>query len=416
MNSIERAVYNALKRNPRMKNAVVDCYQRLFSRIPVRNRYFGNKISVREGFFFGFHDKCPWSADNRFLLAHHCGDAPLRMPQPDESVEVGYFSGEDHTRFQPIGTTLSWNWQMGSMLQWVGKTSDIIFNDVEGAQNVARIVTDQGDHVATLTRPVTAVSPDGKNALSYSFERLRIGAPGYEYANGQEAEAFDRIPQNDGLYRISINDQKIWKLFSVADIVELNPTSCMKDAYHFFSHCQFSPSGKRFVFYHRWLLSTGRLRSRMISSDLDGGRLYIFPTAGMVSHMCWRDDEDILAYANTNEFGDQYYLFKDNEDVFQVFGKGQFKTDGHPQFSNDGRYILTDTYPDRFRRQSLLVYDMERDLLTTVMQLRISLIYRYDVRCDFHPRWNRNSTMICFDSAHSGKRSLCTMPFQQPNQ
>ena len=409
MNPIERFIYNALKRNPCIKNAVVDLYQRLLYLVPVRSNYYGYNIGVREGYFFGFHDKCPWSSDNQFILAHRYGDAPLRMPQSEESIEVGFFSGTRYDQFHVIGATKAWNWQMGAMLQWIGNKHNIIFNDFDGTRNVARIVSVDGVEKGTLSQPVAAVSPNGKYALSHSFERMRIGAPGYEYANGRDDEEDKPIPDIDGLYLISIQDQKIRKLFSISDIVGMNPTPCMKDAYHFFSHCQFAPTGKRFVFYHRWLLENGVLRTRMISSNLDGEDLYIFPTSGMVSHMCWRDDSHVLAYASMDDQGDKYYLFTDRGDTGRVIGMDHFKSDGHPQFSNDRKRILTDTYPDRFRRQSLLVYDMEKDYLQTVLNLRIPLQYRYSVRCDFHPRWNRDATLICFDSAHTGKRALCIL-------
>jgi len=29
-----------------------------------------------------------------------------------------------------------------------------------------------------------------------------------------------------------------------------------------------------------------------------------------------------------------------------------------------------------------------------------------DIRCDLHPRWNRDSSEICIDSAHEGHRQI----------
>ncbi|SVE55722.1 uncharacterized protein METZ01_LOCUS508576, partial [marine metagenome] len=32
-----------------------------------------------------------------------------------------------------------------------------------------------------------------------------------------------------------------------------------------------------------------------------------------------------------------------------------------------------------------------------------------EVRCDLHPRWSPTGSMICFDSAHEGKRAVCVL-------
>jgi Tol biopolymer transport system component len=128
-----------------------------------------------------------------------------------------------------------------------------------------------------------------------------------------------------------------------------------------------------------------------------------------VSHFCWRDDRHVLAYASTAAAGDRYHLFEDESERFATIGDDFFRADGHPQFSPNGAWLLTDSYPDRSRLQSLFVYDMDRQSGTTLARLKIPLRYRYDVRCDFHPRWSRDGRWICFDSAHTGRRALCTL-------
>jgi len=38
------------------------------------------------------------------------------------------------------------------------------------------------------------------------------------------------------------------------------------------------------------------------------------------------------------------------------------------------------------------------------------------IRCDLHPRFNRDGTAICFDSAHEGTRQLYTLDFHEPRR
>jgi hypothetical protein len=413
LNKLESLVYNQIKTKPFLKDRVRDIYQRLWDVLPVKRTVSAYDIETREGFFFGFHDKCPWSGDGTMLLAHRF-NIPLRMPKADDMVEVGYFRGPEYMSFTSIGTTYAWNWHQGAMLQWVGESLNIVFNDFDGQKHVARIVDYEGNAVTTLPLPVAAVSLDGHLALSYSFARLRGTPFGYAYANGKDKEADRLIPSKDGLYLINIASGKINLLFTIADIVAYQPTASMQGAFHYFSHCQFSPSGKRFKFFHRWAKPNGSNGTRMISSDLEGKNIFIFPTARMVSHVAWHDDEHIVAYARTNEFGDKYYRFQDRGDNFSIIGEDAFHSDGHPSFSKDGRWMLTDTYPDRFRRRYLILYDMKRQKRYNLATLYSPKQYVGDlavgaIRCDLHPRWSRDNTMICFDSAHSGKRALCTI-------
>ena len=70
MNKIESVIYNFIKYNPRLKNMVRDIYQAMLYLVPVPSERSAYPVTVREGFFFGFHDKNPWSSDNKYLLAH----------------------------------------------------------------------------------------------------------------------------------------------------------------------------------------------------------------------------------------------------------------------------------------------------------------------------------------------------------
>jgi hypothetical protein len=409
MHRLERVIYDRVKQNPVLKNLIVDVYQRLFWLLPVKELECNYRIHPRKGYFFGFHDKCPWSADGTMLLAHRIPDIPLRMPEPEDRAGIGYFAGDDFAKFHPLASTRAWNWQKGAMLQWVGSSSDIIFNDYDGKKNVAKRITTEGETVATIPRPVAAVNPDGTTALSYGFERVRRGAPAYGYANGVDPEEHITIAKDDGLYAIDLDSLKISRLFSIMDVSKIEPEPSMKKAYHYFSHCLFAPAGERFVFFHRWVLPKGLQLTRMISADMKGKELFVFPSSGMISHICWRDDEHILAYGRTKRYGDKYHLFRDRTGHFSIIGNGQLTSDGHPQYSPDRRWILTDTYPDRLRRQSLLMYDTGSNRCHSILRQRIPLRYRYDIRCDFHPRWNREGGSICFDAPNGGTRSLCTI-------
>ncbi|MEE8571921.1 MAG: hypothetical protein V3T20_01545 [Gemmatimonadota bacterium] len=410
---IERLVYERVKNNRHLKVFLRDALQGLCDlRGPVKSES-AYPIEAREGYFFGFHDKCPWSADGTMLLAHRY-PFDLRRPGPEDRVEVGFFAAPDFREFVPVGETCAWNWHQGAMLQWVGGSSDILYNDCATERHIARVVDRDGRPKGTLSIPVCAVSPDGSTALGYCFARLRASPYGYGYANGRDPNEKDLCPGGCGIEAIDIASGERRTVITLAELAELSPEPTMSGAFHYVTHCQFSPSGQRFLAFHCWLYDGHRVGLRMFTCSSDSGDVHLFRTSGMVSHAAWRDDEWILAYARTESGGDGYYLCPDRRDEFWRVAEKDLVSDGHPSFSPDGNWILTDTYPDRYRRRRLLLYDLESRRAHTLASLYSPKQFsrrRFSgmLRCDLHPRWDRSGKTICFDSTHTGKRALCTL-------
>lgn len=408
MNSIERFIYNKVRFSPKIKKGIVNIYQRLFSIIPIKKIKSDYNITVREGYFFGFHDKCPWSYDNKLLLAHKY-NLDLKMPAENDKVEIGYFSGDDWMEFKLLDSTSTWNWQMGSMLQWVGDTDTIIFNDFDGKHCISKIIDVNGKLVKKYKKPIAAVSPDGNLALSHSFIRLREAAPAYGYANGDEKSADSKLPNDDGIYILDLKTGKHDLLFSLSEIANSYDKGFPDEPYHYFTHCLFSPSGKRFAFYHRWVGKNNQTWTRLLTCKIDGTDVYEFDFSGVVTHLAWQDDMHLLAYGLKDKLGDYYYLLTDKTNNFKIIGEEVFTSDGHPQFSPDKRSIITDSYPDRLRRQYLINYNIKNSIRNYIAVIKSPLKFTGDIRCDLHPRWDRLGKYVAFDSSHTGERSLCTV-------
>ncbi len=131
--------------------------------------------------------------------------------------------------------------------------------------------------------------------------------------------------------------------------------------------------------------------------------------------MAWQDESHLLAYCRVPKDGDRYVLFDDRDvDNYSIIGASAFDSDGHPSFAAGGRWFVTDSYPDRFRVSRLMIYDCASQKRYVLARLRstrrfASLSPYKHWACDLHPRWNRHKTAVCFDSAHTGERALCTM-------
>ena len=416
MNKFEKFFYDILKHNPRLKLFIRDKYQGLFDLLPRPRPLSAFEITAREGFFFGFHDHTPFSADNRKILAHRY-NIPLRMPKPGEEVEIGFFDGDNFNEFHPIAYSRAWSWHLGSKLQWRGSSDQVVFNDHVNGKNISRVMDIATGEESQMPGPVGSVSLDGRWAVGYSFSRVENCMPGYGYPyQVDDPEENSSMPEGHGIHRIDLDSGERQDLFSISDIARIEPTANMKEARHFFSHAVFSPDSRRIIFLHRWIQGgIYKRHSRMVSSDINGENLYIFPTSGMVSHIGWRDPEHVIAYCSIPGQGDQYILFRDQvPDDLRVIGPGFFNSDGHPSFDPTGRWIVTDTYPDRSRVQSLLIFDTRDEKGYNIAKLPTPGKFQSGNpfehwSCDLHPRWDRKGRYICFDSTYTGTRSLCTL-------
>jgi len=66
--------------------------------------------------------------------------------------------------------------------------------------------------------------------------------------------------------------------------------------------------------------------------------------------------------------------------------------------------MLYDSYPDEERFQHLWIYDFKN------APVELGKLYSYpqdmEIRCDLHPRWNRDGSVITIDSNHEGARGI----------
>jgi hypothetical protein len=102
-----------------------------------------------------------------------------------------------------------------------------------------------------------------------------------------------------------------------------------------------------------------------------------------------------------------------------MIGSEVFNSDGHPSFAPGGEWFVTDTYPDRFRVQTLNLYNLcsrrryEIARLKTYRQFATLHPQRH-WSCDLHPRMDRAGRYLCFDATYTGTRSLCTIDLGAP--
>ena len=211
MNRLESIVYNWVRKNPALKQAVRNIYQGVFDLLPRPQEYFAFPYQYREGFFFGFHDVSPFSPDETKLLANR-NTFDLRMPRPEEGLEVGYFDFHQGLLgdFHPLGMSYAWNFHKSCRLQWLNE-SQVIFNTAVNNRPVSKMIDVGTEKVEMIGYPIDAVYVDAEKkwATSFSYERLERCMPGYGYPYKDEGFIEQPAPKQTGLYLLDLENGTI---------------------------------------------------------------------------------------------------------------------------------------------------------------------------------------------------------------
>ena len=359
-----------------------------------------------KNYFFGYYDKSPWNFSEEYLL-YLSAPRIERHPTVEDEATIGYIDLSEGERYE-VAKTRAWNWQQGCMLQWLDNGEEeplIIYNDHRSGRFVSVVHHLEEGEQEVIPFPVYDVDWESRKLLTLNFERLHHLRPGYGYDSGKEG-LDGRSPSVEGIYAVDLENGGVKLLVSLSELAEDLDEQA---DYHWVNHIKFNPSGNRVVFFHRYL-SGGERKTRMLTIDPDGSDLYCL-VEGSASHFAWKDDDEILAYAKA--FSDEpkgYYLFEDKSKRVEKIGGDVLCQDGHPSFSSDGRWLLTDTYPDKGGRKHLILYDMEERERHDLGKFYTPVKYRLDpLKSDLHPRWDRKGEKICFDSVHEGRRKIYVM-------
>ncbi len=421
--SLEQKVNNYLNHIPVVKKVVKRCYQLGMYAISPKLKSEGDIIRVSPNnkmeYFFGYYDKSPWDATGKYMLCLRARNTWSNVA-PSESADIiliNVDANSNHEGFElvdgawikKIANTKAWNVQQSCMLQWLGPNFDqeILYNDFRnGKYCCVRLNVWTGEDKA-LPLPVYTVSDDGKTAMSLDFSRLHRLRKGYGYSNLPDTTSDQKMPNSTCIWKMDIETGGVEDILKYTDLYYFEQRKEMAGAEHKVNHIMLSPNGKRFMIFHRWFRGPKKY-TRLVTCNIDGTELYNLSDDDMASHCFWKNDNEIIAFENKNNGGPGYYLMKDKTQEWKHLWT-QFSNDGHPSYSPDRSFVVTDTYPDRARVASLKILkdtDVEAKDMRIVARVFAPFKYDNDTRCDLHPRWSRDGKSVCFDSTFEGHRGL----------
>ncbi len=344
--------------------------------------------------FAGYYGISPWHRSMQ--------QAVFQRPRRDGQLDIIVYDRAQQ-RTMLMGESGTWTYQQGSMSAWLPNIAEprLIYNKQVEDRLVAQVVTPGDGRQVLLPAAVQALHPAGHTGLAINYRRLhRLGSE-YGYAGiGFRSGLPDDA---DGVWKIDLESGRLDMLLTLEQLRQERPQQDLQAGHHYVNHVMYAPDGNHFIFLHRWNSRQGRL-SRLYRADAAGKRLQLL-LEGEVSHACWYDPRWILVWCR--HAGMAGYHWVDIETgVIREAGLSELDRygDGHPSIAPGGRWLLTDSYPDRARRQHLLLYDLEQHRLQQIGSFLAPWEYSGAARCDLHPRWSPDGTMLSIDSAHSGIR------------
>lgn len=367
----------------------------------------------KEHLFASYYGINSFSADQKYATVLET-DIKHRLPTENDPATLGMVDLETK-EFIPLTTTRAWNFQQGCMAHWLASSPDslIIYNDLREGKFVSIIMNVHSkEEVKTIPYPISAVSPDGKEAVSINFSRLRITRTDYGYGGeGQDAQPDVRFPEDDGLFLIDLETGTGKLILSIADVKELVP-EIPEDGKEYFNHTLFSRDGSKIFWLAR---AKPKRNTTSFTVNRDGSNLQrCFPDGWGGSHFDWLDGDRLMITGKYEAEQDSHILFTVGKKDYKRLGDGLLDYDGHGAFSPDGKWMITDTYPygNAFREQKIYLMDMETEAVLPLGKFPEPEEFSGQWRCDIHCRWSPKGDLIGFNSTHTGSRQAYLIKFK----
>jgi hypothetical protein len=402
-------------------------------------------------YFFGYYDKSPLNIKDNLLLTHKVAFDGRPVSKNDEA-EIGYWDIATK-KYKKLASTKAFNWQQGSMLQWLPPNYDneIIYNDFDGEHFISYILDIHTGSKRKIPFPIYDIHPSGKYAIAINYERYYFARDGYSYDYFGNKFWDEKIHPKDGVFKVDLKTGNYKLLISLKDIVQFEKNHLDENKYHYLEILKWSPDGSKFIFFHRWNDKNKNFKTRLFSYDIKSKKLFLFPLVDTISHFNWKNNNEFTVWASvptlstsivrninnnllykkllrpfyqliktkflkkqlSHKLPNTHFLnFHYNSEEYNILGSGQCFEDGHNTWTKNQRYMLVDTYQNEQGYRQLNLFDDASNQIINLGEFYSS--YNDSVfRCDLHPRFSHDEKKVIIDSAHEDKRAILILDIRK---
>lgn len=430
----------------------------LFERYIIKSKYLTKVFEASSDYaeWFGYYNYDPLNYNQTKLLCNKSPKDGVKV-QTGMKIELGYYditSGE----WYHIGESDSWNWQQAAMMQWLpgkGNENKVIYNTSRDNRLVSIIHDIENGLDRVIDYPIYGLTPDGKKSISIDIERS-YWCRAYHYQSVLNVEKDGPVYAGDGIFEVDLENNTSKRIISIQNIINTDARPYFKNMKHWIEHVMVNPSGTRFCFLHRFspIDNIYAYKTRLCVADIDGNNIQVIEGWDNLerTHFGWKGDDEFSIYTYQNnrygnprsfneilhtsplKFGELFVRVilsisyrlpkciqkiitgrKSYYEVFSFDGK-QFihsdvytnrtlDMDGHPSFTKDGEFMITDTYPNKKHIQTLQLLNCR-----THKYYNIGSFYAFyhgnPASCDLHPKLCANNDYIMVDSAYNKRHHL----------
>ncbi len=410
--------------------------------------------------WFGYYNYDTLNSDHSKMLCNRASSENPHITKED-IIELGYYELPNGV-WHHIGKTDSWNWQQGAMMQWLpgdGNESKVIYNCSRDGHLISRIHDIVTGKDRELDWPIYGITPDGKKSISIDLERS-YWCRAYHYQSVANPEKDGRVVDGDGIYEIDLERNTRRLIIDIKDVIALESDKDFDEMKHWVEHIMINSAGTRFCFLHRFspVDNVLQYRTRICIANIDGSDLQVIPgwNTYMWSHFGWQSEDSFTIYTykrpsfykkfdtptrskgkpskmvsvksifrrvalgvrkiipksllkllfSKNSYYQHYVL--DESGRYKLEGawvKSYFDVDGHPSFTINGRYMLTDSYPDDNNYRRFVVYNTITHKGIIIARMPENR-QGENVPCDLHPKLSKDNRFVVFDNTSLGKHSM----------